>query len=544
MSRWSRITSTKGKNVHLLPHVQKPVAAAPPSTTHPCLDDVTMDLPPVDISLVDNSEEIDAIVNGIPKDAVHLLDEWAKAAMKVHPGARGSGTSPLQQRKFSDCQMIAQKWLAMRASIAECVLAADGTTSPETVLLDTFFEEVAFNEWMYRDWQVFAHWRGHVSLRGSLDYVLHNILDSSSRTTQDHFSKIPSALLRVADVIDETFTRDNRCLQVDCTRIRFENGTAQLSARGIDVIASPPLFTDGPVVARASLSMTLDIEDFMRSSWTAGDFIHPSLLSFVGAMLRPACIRRDDSRPLLLIATCPPTFIHPIVAMLRTFCHLSITTKLDLACKIGPPELLPYVYEVDAEYSDITEEVVNNIRSALHKDMVVVVRAPSIPALLLADGNEYVRLCAVHVHADEECPAHLMRDVDRHILPASQAWYRREPPESKRALSFLCHPDLYQFRVSGPSSAFYIFLEMLQCRAGIELRSKSTVSYATVLEAYDKYARRRLPTAPYVESLSIEDTVRASRYFREMFGHRITLSVVVFFQENASFLNMAAHALP
>jgi len=496
-------------------------------------------MPAVVVEEAFDEEAARRVVDSIPTGAVRQLDEWAKLAVAM--------TMPVQpqqgillQRRFADAVLFANKWLALRDPTTECVLVPDGSTSPETMLLERFFEQLTNEGWLYRDRQLYSQHRGAVSMCSGLEVALTGMLHAMSGVVQEHFQKMPASVRRVAELIHDTFLKENRSLQVDSTRIMFENHTAQLSARGIDVIPTPLIHVERPLVPRACIRARLNVSDHVDTSWTNPDFIHPSLLSFVGALFRPSFLRRDDSRSLLLLATCPETVMHPLLFMLRTFCDMSITTKLpdDVS---GSAMTQPYIFLMEAQYFPLTDEKMTAIQTALSRDMVVVVHASVPPPMFFLECHEYLRLCTVHVHAEMSLTGEAVEDVIMHLLPASQAAYNRELLPKKRQLSFCQDPSLYPFRLDGRGGALSLLLEMLQCQLGILLRSGGSVTFAEVEEAYAAYVALRKPgIAP--EPVNIADVVQAARVFRDMFGYRQDLPIVVYTHDRQTFHHMSACA--
>jgi hypothetical protein len=532
MSHWSRVTSSK-RPVFVLPQIKRPSVAVPVSVPIE-VDDVAM----VEDASKDSAAAWRHAVDSLPTSAVRQLDEWAEMVMATPPFHTATmQESALFQRRMADTLTFAKKWVHLREMATDSVLVPDGSTSPETILLDRFFEDTAKHGWLYRDRQVYSQRHGYVRVCGSLEHTLNAILEDAAAVVQEHFHKMPSSLRRVSEIIHDTFLKESRSLQVDATRIMFENETAQLSAGGIDVVATPTIMAERPFVPRAYVHFRLDVADYMHTSWMPpSEYLHHRLLAFVGAMLRPSFLRMNDNRPVLLVATCPETVMHPLIFILRTFCDLAITTKLEETYS-GTVCTHPYVLLVEAQYFPLTEDKMATIRTALNRNMVVVIHALDIPPMFFLESQDFLRLCAVHIDCRSQPTPDVLDDIAKHILPASQAAYNRETVLVKRHLTYLSELELYPFRVDGKGGSEDLLLEMLQGRIGMELRPAGLMSHIAVADAYVAYCcARKLEEKP----VAIEDVLKACRKFRDMFGHRSSIQVVVYMNDTASFCHLAS----
>lgn len=440
-----------------------------------------------------------ALLDSMPAHAARELDLWA-LRMATCPPLEASHETAVLECRIGEATAFARSWQALRAATPD--------RSREFALLEAYFVAAVVHKWMYGDGCVFSCGAlDAVSRVGDVPAVLTRL---APRVDREYFTAQPAALAYVAKLVENACTREGRSLRVDGASIRYLNATAVLSMDGVSVVPTPRITLTRPLVPRAYVQTTIAIADHMDTCWHNEAYLDPQLHVMLGAMLRPPALRRGDARPLLLLATHDlETGEHPAVATLRDFCELSIVHSL--------PAVSGQAWVLLLEEHAITDEAVMDIHTALDMGMAVVVHGRAIPAQFAEPQHARLRYCGVHVHADTRLPARVLEDVRHHILPATQAAYKREGracPQHWFHFSFLNSLALCQYRVPGPTDAAAIVVEMLQCGLGLQVRPGQRCTLAAIAAAYEAYSGARRVFDP----LTADAVIQATALFRSMFG--------------------------
>lgn len=486
-----------------------------------------------------------ALLDDFPLDALSAVDAWCSRAREAETVP--SAGYPVLARRVEDAREFACAWAVLKSKLGFLTAVREGGCDPsvETQLVDAFYDKLAVAGWLYCNRTVFVadFITGYVSAQSSLDDSLRHLLVAASRPAQDHFAKLPHAVGRVSDIIHEALVRSDRCLKFDSSRMMFENCTAQLSAAGIDTFHTPEVVTDRPVLPRSHIPARLDMADSRTPPWPGAGFLDASLLPLLGALMHPSHLRQVDIRPVFILATCPKDAIHPVVWAAHTFCNHAVTTGLhSVDSDFAPRVHEPYILYIDAAAQPLTLEHVLQIKAALSKRMSVIVRSSSVPAILLLESEEYLRLCAVHVQVPSSPSDAVLQQAMVHLLPAAVGAYRREPPAAKRLLTFLDSREVVPRRVNSPGSrksAVLLFVEMLQGDMGIQFRPGGTLSLAQCQEAFDVYQAMRYPSDEAALSCVPHDVLAAVQAFREYFGYVRDVKDVVFLPDTSVFTNLS-----
>jgi hypothetical protein len=469
-----------------------------------------------------SADDIRALLASMPGQAMRQLDEWAARVVTCPPMEVPMPTDAYAvERRLAEAAGFARAWQTLRAQ-------TPAHFSAEHALFEAYFEEAGLVGWLYMDQAVYVcNSAGSLRCVGPLGDVL-------LRLNPEYFAKLPEGVARVAELVHETYVKENRCLRVDCARIQYDNATAMMTAGGVSIVPTPLLALERPIVPRAVIPTTIGISEHATTCWHNGDILDPQLHVFMGALLRPTSIRRDDIRPVLLLATCALDVVHPLIILVREFCGLSVVTALPKEGTATPNGVLL----VEAQYYPVTDGRMADIRTALSWGMVVVVHAAAVPPLFLSPLHAYVRLAAVHVPWAATPLANSIADARHHILPATQASYQREGREAaerRRHMSFLCSPELMRFRLP-PSGTVDAVVEMLQCGMGLQCRRGKAAAHAEVAAAYAVYAAARGMGAAQV--LTVDAAMEAMQLYRELYGHLLDLPTVTYTHDTASFTNV------
>jgi len=476
-----------------------PIAAPVPSAAAAPEDDASHANDPLPPPVTYTARACLALLDSLPAQAVRELDAWALRMAACPPLETSPETAALECR-IDEATTFARSWQTLRAATPD--------RSREFALLEAYFVAAVVQRWMYADGCVFSCGPADaVSRIGDVAAVLTRL---SERVDKEYFIAQPAAVAYVARLVDSACTREGRSLCVDGASIRYLNATAVLSMDGVSVVPTPRITLTRPVVPRAYVQTTISIADHMDTCWHNDAYIDPQLHVMLGAMLRPPALRRGDVRPILLLATHGPEVeAHPLVATLREFCELSIVSAL--------PAVAGQAWVLLLEDRAFADEAVRDIHAALDMGMAVVVHGHSIPPQFAQPEHARLRYCAVHVHADVRLSGPVLEDARHHILPATQAAYKREGracPQHRFHLSFLNSPALCKYRLPGPADAVAIVVEMLQCGIGIQVRPGQRCTLAAISAAYDAYAGARRVFDP----LTPEAVIQAAALFRSLFG--------------------------
>ena len=489
------------------PRVVLPAAAAAAS----CMEDDEGPLPPPVTSTL---SAVRSLLTSIP--SMRQLDDWAARITSCPPLA---APVPLDafalERRLEEATVFARAWQALRTS-------APTDISQEHTLLEAYFEEAARMNWLYMDQGVYTQTAsGGIRREGNLLDILAGF--SCSRQLE--------ALARVGELVHETYVKEHRCLQVDHTRIQFQNATAMVTAAGWSIVPTPALAPERPIVPRAYVRTVIDVAEHEHASWQNSEFLDVQLHVFVGAMLRPGFIRCDDIRPVLLLATSPTDVIHPLVILAREFCDLSVVTCLPKARGSGQP----WVLLVEALFFPVTEGKMADIHTALSWGMVVIVHTTAVPPVFYAPQHAFARLVTVHVPWAATPFPNAINNARHHILPATQASYQREDVASRRHLSFLATPGLLRYRLPAgcPSE---LLVEMLQCSMGVQHRRGKQAAHVELAAAYAAYAVARGVEA--AAALAVDTVMEAVQLHRDLYGHLLALPIVTYAVETATYFNL------
>jgi len=508
----------KATRRHALTFQTRPVELAVPTAPGPAEDvnEATAGTP--------SAFAVAALLERIPEDSIRALDAWV-AEVAACPLTCRLPDQALRSR-LEDAAEFAGRWKAMRAALPDFALGSlqnpDGSrVSPEHRLMDLFFQQVDREGLMYREGMVFRLDPPFVSLRGTLEGTLSSLACGATQL-KEHFQKNAPSLRRIACLVHDSFQKDARTMRVDSTRLQFANCTALVTAAGIHVVGTPDVVPEHPLVARTFLPAALaDVWD--ESMWDSSAAVPAGLLPFMGALLRPACIRQVDLRPVFLLATCPAEVVHPLVWAMRAFCGFAVTEVLKDDGDTSPPgPWEPYVLYVDATRQPLAIDDIARIRVALCKQMVVVVHAVEVPSQLVQDEADFLRTCCVHVPASSSLLPDVQALATRFLLPAAQAAYSRQPPSAQHLLTFLSDDALVRYRVTAPrarKTAVLLFVEILQAEAGLRLRGSERVAQADAFAVFDRYQLLRYPHDEASVGCTVDDVLAACRLFQAYFGH-------------------------
>jgi hypothetical protein len=448
-----------------------------------------------------------ALLDSMPAHAARELDAWALRMVACPPLETSPETAALECR-IEDATTFARQWQALRASAPD--------RSREFALLEAYFVAAAVKKWMYMDGCVYSCGaRDVITLAGDVAAVLVRL---SPPPDKDYFLGQPAAVAYVAKLVDTACTREGRSLRVDASSIRYLNATAVLSVDGVSVVPTPAISLVRPVVPRAYVQSTISIADHMDTSWQNDAYVDPQLHVMLGAILRPPALRRGDARPILLLATHDPVLLeHPLITTVREYCQLSIVSAL--------PATPGQAFVLLLDQGTLTDAAVSDIHTALDMGMAVVVHGHSVPQQFAAPEHARLRYCAVHVHADTPLRAGVLEDARHHILPATQAAYKREgrvSPQNRFNLSFLNSLALSRHRVPGPADAVSVVVELLQCGMGLQIRPGQRCALTAVAAVYDTYAAAR----HVFEPVTAEAVLQAAVLYRSMFGRMVEVCSV------------------